>query len=463
MNINALLNNAQVTVFIGKNGCGKSTLLRNIDQSDQPTRYISPERGGSLKYDPGTDNQMSTNSNWLVNQRRKNRVDQFRQQSTAQFRNLETLILREIEQDKAKREDFGYTFNSILDSINDLLPAIQMMRSERGFSISSKQGEAIDEDQISSGEAELIALAIECLVFSRDSTQDKILLLDEPDVHLHPDLQHRFMSFLLDLIAEHGFKVVIATHSTAILSGVDSFKDVQVVPMTARGQNDFSPFRPDDISRQLLPVFGIHPLANHFNARPILLVEGEDDRRVIEQLVRSSEGRYNYSPSVVGSVNEMTAWESWLDTVLPAIYDDPRAFSLRDLDDAPDSSIDNIGCVTRARLNCHAIENLLLTRECLDSHNFEPQSFIGAINAWVESQPDHQSSSQLRSLAESFEDRRRIKVKDVRNILCALLGTNKPWEVVVGQMLATTPLEEDDDPNSLFNFLGAECVGKVFS
>ena len=53
----------------------------------------------------------------MASDRRKNRVEQFRQQSTAQFRNLEILVLREIEQNHAKRTDLKYTFTDTLAKV----------------------------------------------------------------------------------------------------------------------------------------------------------------------------------------------------------------------------------------------------------------------------------------------------------------------------------------------------------
>jgi hypothetical protein len=80
--------------------------MRELDSSPSlNTKYISPERGGTLKYDPNVDNNISTNQGWLQNTRRQNRFEQFRQQSAAQFRSLEVLILREIERDAEKRND----------------------------------------------------------------------------------------------------------------------------------------------------------------------------------------------------------------------------------------------------------------------------------------------------------------------------------------------------------------------
>ena len=180
MTLDDLVRNARFTVLLGKNGSGKSTLLRKLDASSGfSAKYLSPERGGTLKYDPGVDQNMSNNEQWIVNDRRKNRTESFRQQSAAQFRNLEVLVLREIEQDPKKRSDLQYTFSTTLDKINALLPAIELRRADRGFKIYNKAGTEIPEDQISSGEAELIALASEVLVFARESKSNKVLLMDE--------------------------------------------------------------------------------------------------------------------------------------------------------------------------------------------------------------------------------------------------------------------------------------------
>lgn len=463
MVVDELLKNAKITVFIGKNGSGKSTLLRNLDQRGElNTKYISPERGGSLKYDPNIENSISQNVNYLQKSRRTNRFDQFRQQSAALFKALETAILREIEKDESKRSDFTYTFDTTLNAINELLPQIKMVRSNNGFSITTKSDEPIKEESISSGEAELISLAIETLVFARESTRDKILLMDEPDVHLHPDLQHKFTHFLLTLSEEFDFQVVVATHSTAILSGLSESKSVQVVPITNKDQTDFRPFKPDEISKQLLPVFGVHPLASHFNANPLLLVEGEDDRRVIEQMIRSSKGRHRYAPAVVGSVQEMNRWEQWLSDFLPAIYDEPKAYSLRDQDDSQSAEMDNLGCVTRARLNCYAMENLLLTNECFIYNNTDEASLKVAMRSWIDSQPEHQSSAALEELLNNFSNRRTRKVKDLRNVLLVFLGSSKPWEVLVGQLLANLDSEQSDDDNSLHTYIGPQALSKIF-
>jgi energy-coupling factor transporter ATP-binding protein EcfA2 len=323
-----LVKAAKFTVLIGKNGAGKSTLLRTLNSGDKPhIKYISPERGGSLKYDPNVDNNISSNEGWLKNTRQTNRFEQFRQQSAAQFRNLETAVLREIEKVPEKRTNLSYTFDAILEQINALLPAIRMVRNDKGgFSIQTKLGHPLEEASISSGESELIALAIEVLVFSRQSIANKVILLDEPDVHLHPDLQQRFTAFVESIAVAHDLRVVIATHSTAIIGAFSQGADVQIIPISKRDQSEFSAFSRSNVCAEILPIFGAHPLSTAFNRSPIVLVEGDDDRRVLEQIVRSGGGKFALSPCVVGSVTELSEWEDWLNRFLPVLYDTQKLF-----------------------------------------------------------------------------------------------------------------------------------------
>lgn len=464
MTMDELVNAAKFTVLIGKNGAGKSTLLRKLNTGDRPhIKYVSPERGGTLKYDPNVDNYIASNEAWLKETRQTNRSEQFRQQSAAQFRNLETAVLREIEKVPEKRADHAYTFDAILERINKLLPAIRMIRNDKGgFSIQTKVGQPLDEANISSGESELIALAIEVLVFSRQTIANKIILLDEPDVHLHPDLQQRFTEFVESVAVEHDLRVVIATHSTAIIGAFSTSADLQIVPIAKRNQTDFVAFSRSNVCEEILPIFGAHPLSTAFNRSPIVLVEGDDDRRVLEQIVRSGGGRFAFAPCVVGTVTELSEWEDWLNQFLPVLYDTPKAFSLRDLDDAIHADINDLDHVCRIRLNCYAIENLLLSDQVLETHGFNAETFRAALQARMARIPEHKYTAALKVLVDAFENRRTLNIKDVRNIVVAELGSNKPWEVLVGQSIADNIATVNMSQHSIQYYLGPKAVTNLF-
>ena len=131
-----LLKLDKVNVILGKNGCGKSSALRSIDSAFQGNairgmaKYITPERGGSLRYDGNVETNVNANPNWLPNTRRVNRSDNFRQVSVGEFRRLETLVLRKIERDPEVRRDSSFTFDATVNRINSLLDQVQIERGD---------------------------------------------------------------------------------------------------------------------------------------------------------------------------------------------------------------------------------------------------------------------------------------------------------------------------------------------
>ncbi|MEM7592772.1 MAG: hypothetical protein AAF383_14835, partial [Cyanobacteria bacterium P01_A01_bin.83] len=66
-NINgySFLNIKKINFILGKNGCGKSTALKRVEQGLEgspgigKTKYITPERGGKLKYSPNVEANIS--------------------------------------------------------------------------------------------------------------------------------------------------------------------------------------------------------------------------------------------------------------------------------------------------------------------------------------------------------------------------------------------------------------------
>lgn len=469
----ALINLNKINIVLGKNGCGKSTLLRRMEEvlashAAQGHRfgkikYITPERGGVLTYEAGTEQNITANINWLPSDRRKNQSMQFRQQSVAQYRKLKDLVLEEIEKDK--RGELSYTFDIYVKKINSLLDNIEIKRHDTTFKIYRKG--TVDElraDAISSGESELISLGIECLIFSKECVHDKenMLFLDEPDVHLHPDLQVRLMHFLKDIVTENKFSILIATHSTAILGALESYTDTHLAFMSF-DQKKIEFKLISEVYKKILPVFGAHPLSNVFNEAPILLVEGEDDERIWQQTVRSSNGKIKVYPCSVDGVDNMNRFEQETQEIIQTVYDGAKAYSLRDRD-GKDEEIDDLLPVTRIKLACRNAENLLLTNEVLNTLGTDWSQLQQKINKWLENSPDHSHYKIMGEFKDNGFDRKNYDIKEIRNDLIGIIGSSKPWEVAVGQTIAKLTWNESiqfNQEGSIYCFLGEKVIKNI--
>lgn len=300
-------------------------------------------------YEAGIDQAISGDEAWMANVRRRNQSNNFRQQSTALFRRLELLELREIVKDHTKSDYVPRNFDQTIEKLNKLLDRVRIeLDSTKVFKIVDRfTDEEAQPDDLSSGETELVSLGIEFLVFVKEClpSTSNVLLVDEPDVHLHPDLQDRLAQFISDALEDKPITLIMATHSTALLSAMAEKGEVRVAFM--RRHDATLIFRAvSEIDRAILPIYGAHPLSNIFNEAPILLIEGEDDERIWQQAVRSSQGRIRVYPCVVDGVSRFAEYEREVNNVIESVYDDAKGYSLRDRDLHPEL-INDLGHVLR--------------------------------------------------------------------------------------------------------------------
>jgi predicted ATP-dependent endonuclease of OLD family len=229
-----LKNLGHLNVILGKNGVGKSELLRTLDkelgaQKDKwLIKYISPERGGELIFNSAVEQNLRYGSGgtgeWGATARRKNRVDSFKHMSFWEYRNFETLVLRKIDKDRT-----APSFADTMQRINSLLDNVELVSGSKADPALRRKSdnELQRAETLSSGESELLSLGIEILSFCHQAAHEDnadvstLLLLDEPDVHLHPDLQHRLMKLVVTATTEAKITTIVASHSTALLGALE--------------------------------------------------------------------------------------------------------------------------------------------------------------------------------------------------------------------------------------------------
>lgn len=474
-----LFNLTNINLIIGRNGAGKSRFLRGLESSfggnhgEINIRYISPERGGTFQKEGNVENNLSSNSDWLRHMWSKNQWVNFKQAASTHFREVETIYLRRLESNKDIRSNFERNFrNDKVDKVNKLLTNVSIEQHGSNFIFRDYAGIEIHPEQISSGESETVALAAEIFYFfeTLDLERFNVLLIDEPDVHLHPDLQARLARFIIGELDELSNDmrertiICISTHSTPLISALSRSQYTSVG--TKHFAEEVVQLKPIEKQlKKISPFFG-HPLSLSLNDDILLILEGEDDERVWQQAARTAKGRIKLFPVLASSVNQQTELEKFCNTFMAALYDSPVAYSLRD-GDGKFGDLEPVGCVIRFRLNCYAIENILLSDECLSAFGGSWDDLKLRINDWLKNKENegHKDQDQMRKLLLSEDRLRNEKIKDIRNLIGALFNSRKPWEVVVGQeigKLAVSPLlDEEKSTTSLINFVGLVTLQKL--
>lgn len=140
-------------------------------------------------------------------------------------------------------------------------------------------GNEIDIPSLSSGEKQIVFRAGYLLKNIR-TLSGGIILIDEPEISLHPSWQEKYVNFLRSIFAdEHGVQMqfIIATHSPFIIQN-ESITDEKIIILEKHNNNTIEVDKPVFYGyRQPEPIF----VAIAHNTKPLLLVEGESDKHII--------------------------------------------------------------------------------------------------------------------------------------------------------------------------------------
>lgn len=457
----------RINVLLGKNGSGKSQVMRGLHSQYKGTKrrshYITPERGGKIAPDINLLINTRSNVGWADTQRVANQWTQYKNETVDLFDELRNSFYREVHNDNKLRSDNTYTFESaILQNLNDAIPNVDIVPTDKGFELSDKKGNTVSADSISSGESEMIALCVDLLNFSiRNRNNSATILIDEPDVHLHPDLQDSLAKYICSLSNDYGIDIFVSTHSTALLHAFHISGQAKVAFMS-RESNELRFRHVSEVLESILPIFGAHPLSSSFNKMPLLICEGEDDVRIWSRAVRSSGGRIAVLPRAAGGAGEIPKFEAEAVEIMAAVYDHPVAFSLFDGDQtSPDYPAPPVkGGLKRMYLQCRDAENLLLTDEVISSSGTTWADLSTSFGDWIKNNPSHRYHEDFLAFQKTGYDRINGDVKTIRNIILSFLSSNAPWEEIVGGQIAKIS-SKSKSPTSLSSFLGDEVVSSV--
>jgi len=435
-----------VTVLMGKNGAGKSVLLRAWrDMHPHEIHYVAPERTGEMGFAPqflqqeadGAQRRNVSVRNFAPNYRQRILVrvqTYFMTRGNHRGQGAAPGNPAELEQFLALLiPDFDVT-------IKAASPPYSIQRLAGAITIDTI-------DKLSSGEAQLLTIGLDMLsiaaMWEIEERAQRIILLDEPDAHIHPDLQTRFAEFVLQLIDRFKLQIVVATHSTSLLSAFAQFGGTRTsVAYVERNGTalEASPF--DEATKQIASCLGGHVLMGPLFGAPLLLVEGDDDYRIWSQVPRHHVVKLAVIPC---NGEEIFHYQAALEKILGSLCErraKPTGFAVLDGDKAvpaaspakPQDFVRFIG------LGCHEAENLYLTNMVLHDIGHTWDTAKAAILA---------RAGEFGQKAEALRqcvglDRQTGDFKDVITQIAVILDTKQvPWTQRVGVAIGRARPAED--------------------
>lgn len=236
---------------------------------------------------------------------------------------------------------------------------VYLERSPFGFVVETPAGE-IDIDDLSSGEKEIFNIFVR---FHQLNPQAAVILFDEADAHLHPDLERRYLREL-KRIAE-GNQVILTTHSPEMMVEAGS-ESLYTIHKTQTPQDDNQLKRvtaSDNLHGVLAELMGSRGLIS-FNQR-VVFIEGEEasaDREIYEALFPPSEFNISFVPAGNSSTVRKTAER--VNALLTSSVSFQQYFCIVD-HDIERGEADPTGGSRLFRLPVYHVENFLLDEKLI--------------------------------------------------------------------------------------------------
>jgi energy-coupling factor transporter ATP-binding protein EcfA2 len=112
-------------------------------------------------------------------------------------------------------------------------------------------------------------------------TEDSLLIIDEPEVYLHPDVQRQ----LLGILRDTGPDILIATHSTEIMGEADP-SEIVLIDKSKRAGERLQDVDSVQVAMDLIGSVQNITLTQLARTRKLLFVEGIDDFKIIRRFAR---------------------------------------------------------------------------------------------------------------------------------------------------------------------------------
>ncbi|RTQ48835.1 hypothetical protein EJV47_14645 [Hymenobacter gummosus] len=175
-------------------------------------------------------------------------------------------------------KDFGFSLDSVeFDSENDIFVKAQYSE-ELG-----KDKFALDFNSSGSGFMQILQILAPIYRFCPEISS--IVLLDEPDAHLHPNLQNQLANTLREIQKEFGIQIIVSTHSTSIIRAADPS---EVVPVSAKNKANIPLTNSDEVEQEIISRIDTYELAKTALSGQLIFIE-DNDTSILEAIDRTLE------------------------------------------------------------------------------------------------------------------------------------------------------------------------------
>lgn len=244
---------------------------------------------------------------------------------------------------KKDKQECEYTANNLdfIKLINEKLKIVNLKveiklvdKSSWNFAFSfidtKRQKSVTDINSLSAGQKAITHLVLEA--YGRGDLKGGLVIIDEPEIHLHYQFQNEYLRVIEKLNKEQGCQYVLVTHSESLISS-QTINSVIRLSLDEGGYTKINQPRITADQKWLVKILDNKRSTHAFFGSKVLLVEGEDDRYFFRAVLGELEEKLKKGISQDITVLDINAKH---DTKWRQLFDSfgLKTFFITDLDSA---------------------------------------------------------------------------------------------------------------------------------
>lgn len=361
--------NPTLDEYMKKRRFGRGQYVGSLVQIDSQ-RNIQTTQYKQVSWQVSDPDEAETPSNYYY-QNFTNRWQDFMNyihQKVAAYQNqLATEVINGSEiSAKDIKEKLPHPLVKYKDIFSTLLPGKELLdinpASPCEFQYRDSSGSTLPFNSLSSGEQEVVKVLFD---IARKDIKDSVIIVDEPELHLHPTLTFKLIETLKS-VGDHSNQFIFLTHSADLISTYYSTGNVYFIDSEQGGANQAH--RLSDLNhshKEIVDLIGEN-LGLFAVGKKLVFVEGEDssiDRLVYHALAQKYLPEAKVIP--VGSVENLITLNAFEQQIRNSIFG-IDLYMIRDKDGLSQSQIDSLEQEGKIRcIKKRHIENYFLDAEIL--------------------------------------------------------------------------------------------------
>lgn len=164
-----------------------------------------------------------------------------------------------------------------------------------------------DINSLSAGQKAIVHLVFEA--YGRGDLKGGVVIIDEPEIHLHYQFQHEYLKVINDLNREQNCQYILVTHSEALINS-ETISSVRRFSLNDAGQTEICSPTLNTDQKSLIKILDNTRSTYAFFAKKVVLVEGDSDRYFFRAVILERYRQLDQEIAVlhIGGKGEFPKW-----------------------------------------------------------------------------------------------------------------------------------------------------------